>query len=1121
MLSDPDAALPMLPPYGRHAFAPGSSVADGAPLTQSEARFRALAQATGQVYWIADAQGEGIDLASWRAFTGQTVEEATGNGWLAALHPEDRESALADWAAAVASGRPYRREHRVRRADGQYRKMLAQAYPALDADGTVREWVGVDIDITRLEELRADVQASQEDFRATFDQAAVGMAHVRPDGRLLRVNQKCCEILGHSREELLNLSFQELTYPADLDANLVSLQQVLAGEISTYTLEKRYIRKDGSLVWASLTCSLKRDLAGAPEYLIAVIKDISQRKAAEAALQQSEQQYRQLFETMAQGVIYYSPDGEVLSANPAALRMLEMTEEEAQGHTTQNARRKVIREDGSLFPGAAIPTMRALHSGQTVSDVVGVFSSKEQAYRWFKVTAIPEFRPNEQKPYRVFATFDDISERRRLEEELRTRVLELEAIFASMNDGLIVHRADGSILRSNPAYAALVGWPTDSPLHALPRAERYQILQIRDGQGQPIPQEQLPLSQNLRGESVTQEQIFRRRDGQDRDVIVRGAPLTDAAGRVMGTVEVIHDVTDQRRLEREAAAHARELEAIFTSMNEGLAVFRSDGTILRANPAYVALSGWPAGSALYTMSPQERLQALYLRDEHGQPIPLDQFSTLRLLRGETLGEEQIFRRRDGRDVYVNLRGAPMTDAAGRVIGAVVVLHDDTERRQLEQQTQDALKALLRMAELLVQHPQQNEEQSLLVGRHLAELACSLLGCPVASIITLDPQTLGMQVLGTVGYMSDQEEQLRTIIAGWVHRPPDLTHLARLAAGETLVLDVTQPPYEDFAAFFEARQAVVAPMQLGGAMIGMVIFNPSRFAQTFTEQQIALAGATAQLVGLVVERERLLHEREDARAHALALDESNRQMDTFLSMVSHELRNPMASMKLGVQLIQRRLRERAFFGISGSEGKHQTVLPSLQELLMPVERQILRLEHLVKDLLDASRIKEGKLDLRLQHVDLNAIVQEVLVEQRKLTPERVIRMLTPADQALFVEIDDDLIKQAIINYLTNALKYSPETAPVLVGVDSSPGQARVWVRDQGPGIPSADQERIWERFQRVPGMREQGDTAGGLGLGLYITRMLIEQHQGQVGVTNEPGQGATFWFTLPLSLAGAP
>ncbi len=860
MLSNKDATHPMPLSPGGPSFSVGLSALAADPLTQRLARESALAQATEQIYWTTDAQGHLTDVSSWCPFTGQTIDEASGDGWTAALHPDDRESILADWRAAIAAGHPYRHEHRVRRADGQYRLMLVQAYPVLDAEGGVREWVGVDTDITLLEELRADVQASQEEFQATFEQAAVGIAHVRlSDGRILRANQKFRDILGYTQEELLCHTFQDLTYSPDLDTNLALLEQLLAGEISTYTLEKRYVRKDGSLVWANLTTSLKRNRAGTPEYGIAVIEDISARKAAEEALRQ-------------------------------------------------------------------------------------------------------------------------------MEEALRVRVQELETIFASMSEGLIVLGADGQIVRANPAYAALVGWPINSAFYSLPPEERYRVLQVRDGQGQPIPLDQMPIARMFQGEQVTGEQIFRSRDG--------------------------------------------------------------------------------------------------------------------------------------REVCASMRGAPLTDGAGRIIGAVLVFHDITERRRLEQQTQAALQALLRMAEVLVQQPLESEElHPQLVGQHLAELACSLLGCPMATILTLDPQTLRMQVVGTVGYSPTQEEQLHTLITTWSHTELHLSHLVRLRAGETLVLDVTQPSYQEQAAPFEVRQALAAPMLLRGELSGLVVFNPHKTEQTFTDQQIALAGATAQLVGLVVERERLLRERQEARAQALALEKSNRQMNTFLSLVSHELRTPLAILKLSLQLISRRL-EQVLLAGTETGSQMRVFLTSLQDICAPTERQMVRLERLVKDLLNAARLEEGQLTLRLEEVDLSALVQEVVEQQCQLAPDRLIQLDALVGHTLRVHADADRIRQVVVNYLTNALKYSPRDAPVQVGMKREQGQAYVWVRDEGPGIPLAEQERLWERFHRVPGIWEQGEPEGGLGLGLYVTRMLIERHRGQVGVISTPGQGSTFWFTLPLAYPGS-
>ncbi len=137
------------------------------------------------------------------------------------------------------------------------------------------------MDDTQQQSAIASWGESEERFRAIFEQAAVGVAQLSPEGHWLAVNQKLCEIVGYSRDEILTKTFQEITYPDDLETDLNYVQQLLAGQIQTYSMEKRYRRKDGTLVWGKLTVSLVRELTGAPKYFISVVEDVSARKHAE------------------------------------------------------------------------------------------------------------------------------------------------------------------------------------------------------------------------------------------------------------------------------------------------------------------------------------------------------------------------------------------------------------------------------------------------------------------------------------------------------------------------------------------------------------------------------------------------------------------------------------------------------------------------------------------------------------------------------------------------------------------------------------------------------------------------------------------------------------------------
>jgi signal transduction histidine kinase len=192
------------------------------------------------------------------------------------------------------------------------------------------------------------------------------------------------------------------------------------------------------------------------------------------------------------------------------------------------------------------------------------------------------------------------------------------------------------------------------------------------------------------------------------------------------------------------------------------------------------------------------------------------------------------------------------------------------------------------------------------------------------------------------------------------------------------------------------------------------------------------------------------------------------------------------------------------------------------------RSTARLTRLLTLLFDTAAIRSGQLELHRAPCDLVALVREQVAALRVAAPERTIRLHAPAagGEPIRVEADADRIAEVVMNYVTNALKYSPQDRPVEVEVDMAArgGRARVAVRDAGPGIPKAERARVWELFHRAPGVVAQsgapgGPSGGSLGLGLYICRAIITAHGGRVGVKSAVGRGATFWFTLPLS--GSP
>jgi PAS domain S-box-containing protein len=228
-----------------------------------------------------------------------------------------------------------------------------------------------------------------------------------------------------------------------------------------------------------------------------------------------------------------------------------------------------------------------------------------------------------------------------------------------------------------------------------------------------------------------------------------------------------------------------------------------------------------------------------------------------------------------------------------------------------------------------------------------------------------------------------------------------------------------------------------------------------------------------------------------------IKEQDQQKDFFISMASHELKTPITSIKGYVQLLQ------------STYGNSEDAF--LTNALAVVEKQVLTLTRLISDLLDVSKIKSGSLLLNKQDFEITEMIQDVINHIQHINPDYRINF---SGSNGLVHADRERISQVLINLLTNAVKYSPNSKEITVKNVIKEDQVTVFVQDSGIGINKADQEKIFERFYRVTGKDEK--TYPGFGIGLFISSQIIERHHGKIGVTSEPGKGAVFHFSIPLN-----
>ena len=194
----------------------------------------------------------------------------------------NRNRVTSRFSEILKSGEPISYlENEVRRKDGHVVTLESRGTPIINENGRRIGYRGIDRDITERKHAEQKLRQSEERFKGAFHNSPIGIALVSPEGGFLQVNSQLCDTLGYREKELLTLRFQDLTYPDDLEADLAQVLQMLSGDINSYTMEKRYVHKNGQVIWALLSVGLVRDQEGRPFHFVSQIKDITERKNAE------------------------------------------------------------------------------------------------------------------------------------------------------------------------------------------------------------------------------------------------------------------------------------------------------------------------------------------------------------------------------------------------------------------------------------------------------------------------------------------------------------------------------------------------------------------------------------------------------------------------------------------------------------------------------------------------------------------------------------------------------------------------------------------------------------------------------------------------------------------------
>jgi signal transduction histidine kinase/PAS domain-containing protein len=555
----------------------------------------------------------------------------------------------------------------------------------------------------------------------------------------------------------------------------------------------------------------------------------------------------------------------------------------------------------------------------------------------------------------------------------------------------------------------------------------------------------------------------------------------------------------QDRLSESLIRQVRRTEAMIGGMSDGVLLVDGEGSSLFINPAGQRLLGRSdVGVPIF-----KQAEVYRLRDEHGrtlnpQELPAAQaLSTGRLVQDVTV----LIAREGAEHVAVSMTATPLREDR-HTSGVVVTFRDITERRALEEQMQVQAERAQILADAGAFFS--SNIDPTWVTQAIAERVAEVLGdwsavilrigeskeLSVAAIYHRDLSSLGL----AWSYIYRQPLSVGDGMIGQVVAtgyPSMMTDVPR-----TLGDDTSPGTYHPAPA--KLASLLVLPLRTRREMIGALVIAANDPDRAMTDDKLPLAEVLAERAALAIENAKLYTEQVEARRK---VEDLSRLKDEFLSIASHELRTPVTSIKGYTQLAKMLIRE-------GD-------LSTSEEYLEIALDQIDRMSRLILELLDVSRIETGKLEIRREPIAWAQFVRDVVHHHHTAVSDRRFHVSVP-DAGKIVAGDRDRLEQVLGNLLENAVKYSPEGSDVTVTVDDKGDTVLTAVCDRGIGIPADELNQVFERFHR--GRQVSSTNYGGLGLGLYITKQIIERHGGSIWVESKEAHGTTFYFSLPATEA---
>lgn len=956
----------------------------------------------------------------------------------------------------------------IRDADGRVSLLLAVSRDITEQHRQQEEVARLNAELERrvaertaeLDRANGEIREALRSFRSLYDDAPCGYHSLDADGMIVMINQTEADWLGYGKDELVgHKRFREFVLPDYLQAGWDRLQAMKQGE-KVPPLELGLRRRDGSHLHVLLISTPVLDARGQFLRTNSTVIDITERKQVEAALAAQSSFVQSTLDNVPVQLAFYDLDLKCRFANTSYARWLGRDASDLIGQHLSTLARPQDYE-------AAKPRLQQALQGESARfEGERVFADGSTFYASIEYT--PYWESGQVRG--IFIQLIDITERKRSElavqatnQRLQEALRQAQSLYNEAPCGYHSINADGVYVDVNDTELRWLGYSRDEVVGKLHARD---FLSVRDS-GQVYEDRMQRLQRDGFVEPVQYE--LRRRDGSTIDVLLSSTAVRDAEGRFLRSNTTVVDITQRKAAEQALQDNQRFLQAITDHV---------PGLIAYVDPMLRFRFANAEHQRVYGIDPQKAI-GLHL----SECVPPDVWEDIApRMHGALRGEPQHFeawrRRIDGSPIYVSAAYLPDV-VDGRVVGIFVQIIDITERKHAEERVKGLNEELEqrireRSAELL-----ESEQRFRLMVDNLRDYSMFFLDAE-GRITDWTDSAQRME-----GYSPTEMlgRHMGVLLApdDPVRGAEQATQMLRMAASRGQHEFMDWLPRKDGSLYW-AHSVMIALRNDDGQLLGFA--RISRDMSDAKRLDDLLHNINEELENRVAERTQQL----------LA---ANKDLESFSYSVSHDLRSPLRHISSFVSLLEEHLEDR--------------LDDTGQKYLGTIANSARHMSQLIDGLLAFSRL--GRAAVTVAPIDFSQLVGAVVNQLDHDTEGRVIDWVIPQDLPV-VQGDALLLREVWANLLGNAYKYTRprERTRIEVGwsVDPAVGYT-FFVRDNGVGFDTKYAGKLFGVFQRL----HRASEFEGTGIGLALTRRILERHGGSIWAESSPGEGSVFYFSLPF------